>query len=104
MEKRLIESRFTYTKKEKSFVRDEMEIEKVQEEKIEEIQEEINALPKEQFFENINNQIEKTKEFKTNISSKIEKVEEKESIIMKNIAEFFSTNLLAKIGSILVFI
>lgn len=97
MEKRLIESRFTYTKKEKI-----NDVEKVNE--IEKIQEEVNALPKEQFFENINHQIEKTKEFKTNISSKLDKVEEKESIIMKNIAEFFSTNLLAKIGSILVFI
>jgi hypothetical protein len=94
MEKRLIESRFTYTKKEK--------INEIDNEKIDKIQEEVNALPKETFFENINNQIEKTKELKTNVDSKVEK--ETESIVIKNIKEFFSTNLLAKIGAILVFI
>jgi len=98
MEKKLIESRFTYTKKEKV-------------NEFEKIQEEVNNFKKEDSFEikedndlfkNINNQTEKTKELKTNLDSKVEK--ETESIVIKNIKEFFSTNLLAKIGAILVFI
>ncbi|NVP17280.1 DUF2339 domain-containing protein [Candidatus Gracilibacteria bacterium] len=101
MEKRLIESRFTYTKKEKSFVNDEVKNEEKLEKKTEEYKEETNK--NDDLFKNINDQIVESKEFKTNIDQKTEKIEE-ESIIMKNIKEFFSTNLLAKIGSILVFI
>lgn len=87
LETKLIESRFTYTKKEKINYEETKEAVEVK-------SNEINSTI-----------VDKTKtSLKTNLIPKQVKVEKKESIIMKNIAEFFSTNLLAKIGSILVFL
>gem|GEM_PF-6652805 len=91
MESRLIESRFTYTRKEKV----NSEVSEIETKEID-------------IKSNISEKIEKVQEIKTslktNLVPKLEKIEKKESIVMKNIKEFFSTNLLAKIGSILVFL
>lgn len=93
IESSLIESRFTYTRKEK--VNSE----------VSEIETKENEID---IKSNLSEKIEKVQEIKTslktNLVPKLEKIEEKESIVIKNIKEFFSTNLLAKIGSILVFL
>lgn len=110
LEKRLIESRFTYTKKWKineinnqEKIKEDNNEYKINNETLELIEEKINY-KKDDLFENINKQENKTKEFRISNEYKNEQIEESESIIMKNIKDFFSTNLLAKIGAILVFI
>lgn len=88
IETKILESKSTNTKKEKIDLEDEIVV--------------VNKTKNDDITNN--EYVEEIKtSLKTNSIPKQEKIE-KESIIMKNIAEFFSTNLLAKIGSILVFL
>ncbi|MDD2907503.1 MAG: DUF2339 domain-containing protein [Candidatus Gracilibacteria bacterium] len=108
LEKRLIESRFTYTSKEKIQEKSSGNLNEY-----EKIKEEINNLPQETFelkqdkladlLPELENEPEIKTSLKTNLIPKVEKIEQ-ESIIMKNIKDFFKENILAKIGSILVFL
>ena len=100
IETKILESKSTYSKKDKVNLEDKIVV-------VNKTKDITNDYLNNEYV--VNDYVEKTEKsetktsLKTNLIPKQEKIE-KESIIMKNIAEFFSTNLLAKIGSILVFL
>ncbi|MDD3144966.1 MAG: DUF2339 domain-containing protein [Candidatus Gracilibacteria bacterium] len=102
IETKILESKSTYSKKDKVNLEDEIVV--VNKTKDNDITNDYlnNEYVVNDYVEKIE-KLETKTSLKTNLIPKQEKIE-KESIIMKNIAEFFSTNLLAKIGSILVFL